>query len=352
MELISTSIYVILFIFLLVFIFSMAILSPYLEKKDIGGILLIAFIIGAVGGLFFISPIYEDFPEFISEVDAIVTGQDQYINIDISSQYGLNTSEIINKTRSTQGVDKVVPTKVSLVTGNFSSSYVQYMTTSIEDNINQSSNIENVTIDSENGIINATVKNSSDPQLVVDDIRELLIESYDITPSSTVIRLQAGVSPLDIDTVTEDLRNQSVPVSTVEGSIANNTKKAESQQLPIWMVSVICGLIGIATALLGIFADTIYNNWKRMGTKRNKRRINRNFSKTNKTKTKKEEEKETVFEEGTHSVEPNPQKDIVIDKKEKKSLIFKNSDKDFDELNKKSKNKESKERTLDDFKEE
>ena len=37
MELISTSIYVILFIFLLVFIFSMAILSPYLEKKDIGG---------------------------------------------------------------------------------------------------------------------------------------------------------------------------------------------------------------------------------------------------------------------------------------------------------------------------
>ena len=60
MDMITAIIYIILFIIMMVFVFSIGMLRHYMPKKEILLVLVVAFLIGAIGGAFFLEPIYEE----------------------------------------------------------------------------------------------------------------------------------------------------------------------------------------------------------------------------------------------------------------------------------------------------
>ncbi|OWT32503.1 hypothetical protein BGI41_07335 [Methanobrevibacter sp. 87.7] len=262
MDVFMILLYVILFLLLMVFIFSVAVLSPYLDKKDLVGILAIGFILGAIGGVFFISPVYDEFPALIGTVDAMITGQDEYINVDVGSQADNNITDMENNIKKVPGVKGVTTSGIMIMTSNFSSNYSDYIKDSIMHNINQSSHVKDVKINSEQGIINVTVKNDTDPIAMKDDLEEFLSESYALYALSTTFRLQAHVNVNDVDTVEENMKEAGIPFSTVEGPVETFVEKSKNTMPPLWAAYIISGIIGIIFAILGMFVDKIYYGWK------------------------------------------------------------------------------------------
>ena len=70
---------------IMVFAFSMGILSPYVGRKEIVSIILIGFVLGAIGGYFFIDPIYEESPYIIGNVQGLFTLDSEVIYLNIPS---------------------------------------------------------------------------------------------------------------------------------------------------------------------------------------------------------------------------------------------------------------------------
>ena len=73
MDLITGIIFFILFLIIMVFAFSMGILSPYVGRKEIVSIIIIGFVLGAIGGYFFIDPIYDESPYYTIDENGLVT---------------------------------------------------------------------------------------------------------------------------------------------------------------------------------------------------------------------------------------------------------------------------------------
>lgn len=262
MDIVSTSIYLLLYIFLLIFVFSIGILSPYLSKKDIGGIIIIGLIIGAVGGLFFISPIYEDLAEVVGTGYSIFSNEDELINVDISSNSGHNVSEVIKTASSLNNVHNVSTANITVETGNFSNTWDQYIIVGIKHNIDHSENVGNVVVDNTNGILYINLTGNPDPSIVVEEVSAFLRDSYDLPTLSSLVRVQVHVSPNDVDNVKEQLHEKGYPTTDVEGPIENIVQSTKND-LSLGHITLITGIIGMVFAILGICVDKVYNTWKR-----------------------------------------------------------------------------------------
>ena len=95
MDLITGIIFFILFIIIMVFAFSMGLLSPYVGRKEIVSIVVIGFVLGAIGGYFFIYPIYEESPYVVGNIQGFFSMDNEVINLNIPS-----TSNICSSTFS------------------------------------------------------------------------------------------------------------------------------------------------------------------------------------------------------------------------------------------------------------
>ena len=69
MDIITTIIYIVLFIIMMVFVFSIGMLRRYMPRREVFLVLGVAFLIGAIGGAFFLDPIYDELPEVVSIVE-------------------------------------------------------------------------------------------------------------------------------------------------------------------------------------------------------------------------------------------------------------------------------------------
>ena len=61
METLAVILMIALFVLVLVFIFSTALLTPLIGKKNLIFVILLGFTVGAVGGAFFIAPVFDVF---------------------------------------------------------------------------------------------------------------------------------------------------------------------------------------------------------------------------------------------------------------------------------------------------
>ena len=85
MDILIAIVYVILFLILMVFVFSIGMLKPFMPKKEIVLVLVVAFLIGAIGGAFFLEPLYEEFPSVVGELEKNVPGNEETLYLDLSS---------------------------------------------------------------------------------------------------------------------------------------------------------------------------------------------------------------------------------------------------------------------------
>ena len=90
MDIITTIIYIALFIIMMIFVFSIGMLRTYMPKKEILLVLLVAFLIGSIGGAFFLEPIYKETPYVMKLVERNMPNTEETLYLDLSSSIDLN----------------------------------------------------------------------------------------------------------------------------------------------------------------------------------------------------------------------------------------------------------------------
>ena len=101
MDIITAIIYLVLFILMMIFVFSIGMLRQFMPKREIILVLVVAFLIGAIGGAFFLDPIYDELPNFVGAIEKSMPNTQETLYLDLSSS--VDTKELRENLSGTEG---------------------------------------------------------------------------------------------------------------------------------------------------------------------------------------------------------------------------------------------------------
>ena len=94
-------IYIVLFIIMMIFVFSIGMLKQYMPKREVLLVLAVAFLIGSIGGAFFLDPIYDELPSMVGMVEKNMPNNEETLYLDLSSS--VDTDKLAKELSSTEG---------------------------------------------------------------------------------------------------------------------------------------------------------------------------------------------------------------------------------------------------------
>ena len=257
MEIITTIIYIVLFIILMIFVFSIGMLRPFMQKKEIALILVVAFFIGTLGGAFFLTPIYSDVPEFVSSVEKLDPGNEETLYLDVSSSTDLN--KLKNDLLEIDGVKSFEETGITISMWKFSDKEKEYFDYAIP---NVDSHFNNYTVNQTSGTIYIELDNYSSSQaLKVFSDWYKLVFGGPITYAQVHVKVVASSSSLD--KVENLLLEKGIVASSIEGPVHDSVNSTNSSMLSNAEFSLVCGGFGMVVGLCGIYYDSLAVGFRR-----------------------------------------------------------------------------------------
>ena len=124
MDIITSIIYIILFVIMMIFVFSIGMIRKYMPKKEILLVILVAFLIGSIGGAFFLEPIYQEVPSVMTAVERNMPNNEETLYLDLSSSNDL--AELENNLSHTDGFKSYNEESVSISLWSFSDTEKSY----------------------------------------------------------------------------------------------------------------------------------------------------------------------------------------------------------------------------------
>lgn len=265
MDALTIVIMIILFILALIFVFSTALLTPYIGKKNLLAVMVLGLIVGTVGGVFLISPIVDDLPDFTRTlVEESVEGTD---NLELELSTNGNLTETIHNISSINGVKNVSYDGITFITT--SGFDTDYQRAAFLEALNNSDNISSI-IDQGNNTYYVKISENGDPQVVLDKIYATFSTYNYIHLRYTSMRANATVQANNITGIMKEISNTDAVILKVTGPTEDNIKMI-SQYLPNQTnVILLSAVLGVIVALSGFFVDSIYNFTTKFRKRRNK----------------------------------------------------------------------------------
>ena len=265
MTIITSIIYIVLFIIMMIFVFSIGMLRKYMPKREILLVLAVGFFIGAIGGAFFLDPVYDELPQAATAFEKTMPNNDETLYLDLSSS--VDTDELRSELSSMQGFKSFEETSISIPMWSFNEAEHDYFS-SIVGNIDSHYKNYNVTSNSieialeENYTSSQALKSFSDWYKLV----------YDDTISYAQIKAVLVVDSTQLDKFEQALLNKGIVASKVEGPIQDTINNTNASMLSNTEFTLVCGGVGVIVALLGVCMDSIVPLYRRfdkfMKTKR------------------------------------------------------------------------------------
>ena len=101
----------------MIFVFSIGMLRKFMPKKEIILVLIVGFLIGAIGGAFFLEPIYKEMPSVVSVVEKNMPNNDETLYLDLSSTNDIN--ELKNNLSHTEGFKSFDENSITITLWSF-----------------------------------------------------------------------------------------------------------------------------------------------------------------------------------------------------------------------------------------
>ena len=265
MDIITLIIYLVLFIIMMVFVFSIGMLRQYMPKREILLVLAVAFLIGSIGGAFFLQPIYEELPDVASTIEKNMPNNEETLYLDLSSS--VDTKGLRNDVSSMEGFKSFDETSISIPMWHFNEAEHDYFE-EIVGNIDSNYKSYNVT---EDKIVIELADNytSSEALKTFSDWFKLV---YGETLSYAQIHAVLVVDSAHLDDFKQVLLNKGIVASNIEGPVQSTVNATNSSMLSNLEFTLVCGGIGVVVALIGIYMDTVVPAYRRfrksMRTKR------------------------------------------------------------------------------------
>lgn len=250
MDIIITIIYIVLFIIMMVFVFSIAMLKPFMSKKEMVLILAVGFFIGALGGAFFLSPIYSDVPEVASAVEKVIPGNQEVLYLDVSSATDIN--KLRSDLSQIEGFQSLEETGITIPLWSFNDREYKYFNQTVP-NIN--SHFENYSINKTEGSIHIYLNNYS-ASSALKSFSDWYKAVYGGPINYAQIHLKVVVSSSSYDQVKAQLLDKGIVASKVEGSVQNTIDNSNDTLVSNTQFVAICGGVGVLVAILGLFFES------------------------------------------------------------------------------------------------
>lgn len=248
MDIFSGVVFIILFILIMVIVFSMGLISPYIGKKEIAFIIMIGFLLGGIGGYFFIEPIYEESPYVEATLYGLFTTENEHINLILptSSNVTKISSEILNQ----DGVDSISTNGFDLKTNSYTNSQQK----TIETHLKSMNEIKSYKLN--NDIISVDLSEDSQSTATLGSLVSWLSRNG-VSSEFAFIHLQVNVESSSVKDVQSYLEDKHYTVNSVEGPVQSLIINSSNSLLNEWIVIIITGLVGVCVAIAGIYADSV-----------------------------------------------------------------------------------------------
>ena len=257
MDIITTIIYLVLFIILMIFVFSIGMLKPFIRKKEIVLVLVVSFFIGTLGGAFFLTPIYSDVPEVVSSIEKVIPSNEETLYLDVSSSTDLN--KLKNDLLAIDGVKSFEETGITISMWKFSDQEEAYFNYAVG---NVDSHFKNFTVNKTAGTIYIELDNYSSSQaLKVFSDWYKLVFGGPITYAQVHVKVVASSSSLD--KVESLLLEKGIVATSIEGPVHNSINSTNSSMLSSTQFSLVCGGVGVVVGLLGLYYGSFVVGFRR-----------------------------------------------------------------------------------------
>jgi hypothetical protein len=256
METLAVIIMITLFIILMAFVFSSALLTPLIGKKNLLFVLLLGFVVGIIGGAFFIAPVFNDIPGMARSFNEFASNSPEIIVANISADN--NVTQSIDNIRKIQGVKTVETQKIILNTTPMSESWKNSILSRAK---TASANITSIeAVGNETLIIQ--IKPGSDPPATISNLNDWIELVSGVRIQYSIVQINMTVEASQVDDVIKKLPSQQAIVDKVSGPMEENVEYIEKILPNTFSLIMFCGLIGLLTGLAGIFIDRIIQFWK------------------------------------------------------------------------------------------
>ncbi len=250
MDIIVAVIYVILFIVLMVFVFSIAMLKPFMSKKEMVLVLAVGFFIGALGGAFFLSPIYSEVPEVATTIEKVIPGNEEVLYLDLSSSTDINA--LRNDLSKIEGFKSFEETGVTIPLWSFSDTEYAFFNSSVP---NMDSHFGNYSVNKTDGSVYIALKNYSSSE-ALQSFSTWYKENFDGPINYAQVHVKIVVSSSAYDHVKQTLLQKGIVATSVEGSVQGSLNNTNTSPVSNLQFVCICGGIGLLVSVLGLFFET------------------------------------------------------------------------------------------------
>ena len=248
MDVITSIIYVVLFIIVLVFVFSMGLLTPMIGKKSFLSVAAMGLIVGLIGGGIFIAPVYDELPYVAGSAQQIITDT-EVINIEISTR--INASELIKEIKKVDGVISVENNGLFLETTPFSNERKKIIEKKIPI---VDENFKSWSVNS-SGIININITEGYDANNAIKILSDWLIYTAEIDTKYSVIKIKICAEANKVNDILNYLESKEIVVSSVEGPVQGTVDNTKNTMLDRNIIIFLMGVLGVLIAVFGIYFD-------------------------------------------------------------------------------------------------
>ena len=250
MDMIIAIIYVILFIIMMVFVFSIGMLRHYMPKKEIILVLVVAFLIGAIGGAFFLQPIYEELPSVASIVEKNVPGNEETLYLDLSSSINLN--ELKEGLEKIDGFVSFKETSITIPLWKFNDREMEYFNY-VLGNIDSHFKHYNVTKD---GNLQIELEDNYTSYEALKSFSDWYKLVYGGSLSYAQVHAELVVSSASVDDFDQYLLEKGVVASNRSGPVQDTINATNSSMVsnPIFVAAT--GVVGVIVSVFGIYYES------------------------------------------------------------------------------------------------
>ncbi len=249
MDTLTVIIMIALFILLMAFVFSTALLTPIIGKRNLFVVLSLGFVVGIVGGAFFISPIFDDLPVLASSFYKSTSDDLEILNLNVSTNIDIN--QFIEKTKNIEGVKSVEVSGITVKTSQFSPKWKSILKSRI---LASNKDIKSVNVIS-NDTLNIGIT-PSNPQEVIKKLEDwlMLVGAIDVKYSNVHLVLKVETS--NMNSIINEVSKEAV-VTSIEGPTQDKINSLKAMLPDRNNLIILCGFIGVLVGLLGLFIDSI-----------------------------------------------------------------------------------------------
>ena len=254
MDVIIVIIMLVLYLLAMIFVFSSALLTPYIGKKNLITVVVLGLVVGVVAGAFLAAPMVEDLPDVTRTiVEESVAGTD-IVELELSTNG--NLTEIINNISAIEGVEKVEYTGITFkVDEQFANNDEKARFLSFLNGTN-----ENITSVDEiaNDTFYVNMNDQADPQGILDSIYYTFGQQTYTHLKYTSMQANATVKANNITKIISSIGENDAVVLNITGPTEDMINQINKYLPNQFNAVILSGVLGVLVALAGFFVDSIF----------------------------------------------------------------------------------------------